>query len=118
MSADDSLSELIGRTHGRPVYLASAFAVAPRFIDDVADLLRQKQPGAVVVNSRGRYRGSSDWHKRWRQERNRYGGAIIMTVAEPFVDDTEPPTGAGIPGAHVVGESVALLCAVVCRRRF
>jgi len=97
------LDELTRRAEGRPIYLAYAPSVAPRASDEIADVLRRKRPGITVVNSCGLYGRKDAWRARWPIERDRYGGMIVLTVAEPLADD-EPATGGDISGAHMLGE--------------
>jgi hypothetical protein len=97
------LDEIARRAAGRPIYLASAPSVAPWLTDEIADLLRHRQPGITIVNACGLYGSKSVWSARWPQQRERYGGMIVLTVAEPLAED-EPTGGAGIAGGHILGE--------------
>jgi hypothetical protein len=97
------LKEIARRAKKRPIYLASAPSVVPWLTDEIADLLRQRQPGITIVNACGLYGSKSGWRARWPQQRERYGSMIILTVAEPLAED-EPTTGAGITGGHIIGE--------------
>ena len=97
------LDEIARRTEGRPIYLARAPSVTPWLTDEMADLLRRKQPGITIVNGCGLYGSKDAWSARWPRERDRYGGMIVLTIAEPLAKD-EPPTGAGITGGHILGD--------------
>ena len=76
---------------------------APWLTDQIADLLRHRQPGIAIVNACGLYGSKSGWRARWPQQRERYGGMIVLTVAEPLAED-EPTAGAGIAGGHILGQ--------------
>jgi hypothetical protein len=97
------LDEIARRADGRPIYLASAPSVAPWVSDEIAELLRRKRPDLAIVNARGLYGRKDAWSARWPKERDRYAGMIVLTVAEPLAED-EPTSGAGIAGAHILGE--------------
>jgi hypothetical protein len=100
------LEEIARRAEGRPIYLACGSSVPPWASDQITDLLHCKRPGMRIVNSCGRYPSGAAWCARWPKERDRYGGMIVLTVAEPQAED-EPATGAGIPGGHILGEHAA-----------
>ena len=97
------LDEIARRAEGRPVYLARAPSVAPWASDEMADLLRRKRPGLGIINGCGLYGSKDTWRARWPKERERYGGMVVLTVAEPLAEG-EPETGAGITGGHILGE--------------
>jgi hypothetical protein len=97
------LDEIARRAEGRPIYLASAPSVAPWLTDEIADLLRRRHSGITIVNACGLYGSKSVWPARWPQQRERYGGMIVLTVAEPLAED-EPTAGAGIAGGHILGQ--------------
>jgi hypothetical protein len=100
------LDEIARRAEGRPIYLACGWSVPPWASDQIIDLLHCKRPSIRVVNSCGRYPSSAAWRARWPEERDRYGGMIVLTVAEPL-DEDESVTGAGILGGHILGEHAA-----------
>jgi hypothetical protein len=97
------LEEIARRAGGRPIYLASAPSVAPWVSDEMGELLRRRRPDLTIVNARGLYRRKDAWSARWPKECDRYAGMIVLTVAEPLAED-EPMTGAGISGAHILGQ--------------
>jgi hypothetical protein len=100
------LEEIARRAEGRPIYLACGSSAPPWASDQVADLLHCRRPGVRIVNSCGRYPSGATWRTSWPKERDRYGGMIVLTVAEPLADD-EPATGSGILGGHIIGEHTA-----------
>jgi hypothetical protein len=100
------LDEIARRAEGRPIYLVCGSSVPPWASDQITDLLHCKRPGIRIVNSCGRYPSSAAWRARWPEERNRYGGMIVLTIAEPLAED-ESATGAGILGGHIVGKHAA-----------
>jgi hypothetical protein len=97
------LDELHRRAEGRPIYLACAPSVAPWVSDEITNLLCRKRPGITIVNGCGLYGSNAAWRTRWAKERDRYGGMIVLSVAE-LLADGEPETGGGIKGAHILGE--------------
>jgi len=97
------LEEIARRTGGRPIYLASAPSVAPWVSDEMAELLRRKRPDLTIVNGCGLYGSKAAWRARWPEERERYGGMIVLTACEPLAEG-EPATGGGILGGHILGE--------------
>jgi hypothetical protein len=56
-----------------------------------------------IVNSCGRYPSAAAWRAGWPRECDRYGGMIVLTVADPLAED-EPAAGVGILGGHIIGE--------------
>jgi hypothetical protein len=85
--------------------------LAPRLSDEVIARFVRRHPGVEFINARGRYRSADDWNCRWQQERNRYGGAIIMTIGEMTDDSPSPCDDPGLPasrGLHAVGISVLI----------
>ena len=97
------LEEIARRADGHPIYLASAPSVAPWVSDEMAELLRRKRPDLTIVNGCGLYGSKAAWRARWPEERERYGGIIVLTAAKPLVEG-EPATGGGILGGHILGE--------------
>jgi len=96
------LEEIARRAAGNPIYLVCGSSVPPWASDQITDLLHRKRPGIRIVNSCGRYPSGAAWGVRWPKERDRYGGMIVLTVAEPLAED-ERETGAGILGGHFLG---------------
>ena len=97
------LEEIARHAEGRPIYLASAPSVAPWVSDEMAELLRRKRPDLTIVNGCGLYGSKAAWRTRWPEERERYGGMIVLTACEPLAEG-EPATGGGILGGHILGE--------------
>jgi hypothetical protein len=97
------LDEIARRAERRPIYLACAPAVAPWATDEIAEVLCRRRPGMTIVNGCGLYGSKAAWRTRWPEERERYGGMIVLTAAEPLAEG-EPATGGGIIGGHILGE--------------
>ena len=97
------LDEIARRAERRPIYLACAPAVAPWATDEIAEVLCRTRPGMTIVNGCGLYGSKAAWRTRWPEERERYGGIIVLTAAKPLVEG-EPATGGGILGGHILGE--------------
>jgi len=105
----DPLAALVERAAGQPVYITGALHLAPRFSDEVVARFARRHPHAIFVNARGRYHGADDWFRRWRQECQRYGAAIVLTAGEATDDEASPCDDPGLPasrGLHAVGLSV------------
>jgi hypothetical protein len=101
------VSQIAERAAGKPIYVTSPIFVKPIHTDEMLDLLGRKCPGAIFVNSRGRYKSTDDWRKRWAVERDNYGAGVILTVGEPTDDDPHLEGKDGIAvGAHVIGAGV------------
>jgi hypothetical protein len=105
----DPLAALVEGAAARHVYVTGALHLSPRFSDEAISRFARRYPRAVFVNARGRYRGVDDWRRRWRQECQRYGAAIILTAGEATDDKLSPCDDPSLPasrGLHVIGLSV------------
>ena len=103
------IAALVERVRGRLIYLIASPAMASPFADLVADQLSRRYPAARFILSRGRYGSREAWLARWPQERERYGGGIVLTAGEPLDDEAfyGGPTGGAIGGRHMIGDGAA-----------
>jgi hypothetical protein len=107
----DPLTAFLEHTAGRPVYVTGALHLAPQISDEVIAGFARQHPHVNFVNARGRYYSGDDWHRRWQQERNLYGGAIIITAGEMTDDNPSPCDDPSLPasrGFHAVGTSILI----------
>jgi hypothetical protein len=101
------LSQITQCTAGKPIYVTSPIFVKPIHTDEMLSLLGRKCTDATFVNSRGRYKSTDDWRKRWPVERDNYGAAVVLTVGEPTDDECHLEGRDGIAvGTHVIGAGV------------
>ena len=74
----DPLAVLIEGAAGRPVYVTGELEVVPRLSNRILDALACQNTAVDLI--RGRYKNAGDWQRRWRQEHERYGAAIVLTA--------------------------------------
>jgi hypothetical protein len=100
------VDELVDRAAGSPIYLATntidfnrAYSAAP------LASLRASYPSTNFVWSRGLYKDSDDWRRRWPNERGKYAAAIVLTFA-PWGGDPY----SGLIHEHTIGSGT--LCEI------
>jgi hypothetical protein len=110
-------ADLAERAGSQPVYVMAQFHLGRSALDRVVDHLRREMPSTEFIIARDLYGDLADWQCRWPRERTIYGGAVVVTAADPRVDDDEPQR-AGFRGGHEIQAEIACeISAFVAMRR-
>jgi hypothetical protein len=95
-----SLGDLVTRAERRPIYCTASPGIRRALVGFVIETFRRDFPDAVFINALAHYRHADDRRRRWPQERDRYGAAVVVTRAESHPEDVDP--FAGLAGEHVI----------------